>query len=345
VLDPPQARPRPHVYGHRGAPGYVPENTLGSYALAASMGVEFIEFDLVCTKDGHLVDRHEPNLTGSTDVAQRPEFADRWREVEVAGSLEQGWFTVDFTLEELRTLHAVEPWPHLRGHTVQAEGEWRIPTVDEILTLRAQVSGERGWDLGVIPEIKHSSLFHLLGFDPEAQLLAALERAGLDNAGPLVRIESFELSNLRRLRSTLGYGGVLVFLVEESGRPLDHALSGDQRAYTDLLTPEALAELAGVVDGIGPSKHLVVGRTPDDRLADPTSLVADAHAVGLEVTPWTFGAENHFLPAEHRSSTDPAEYGDLAAELWAFFEAGVDAVFCDQPDRAIAARDAYRARE
>ena len=332
---------RPQIYGHRGAPGSVPENTLGSYALAASMGVDFIEFDLVCSKDGVLVDRHEPNLTDSTDVAQRPEFADRRRSIEVAGHLEEGWFTVDFTLDELTSLRATEPLRSLRPHTMEAAGEWTIPTLDEILELRAQVSEERGWELGVIPEIKHSSLFHALGYDPEAALMTSLARAGLQEAGALVRIESFELGNLLRLRRELGYEGVLVLLAEDSGRPLDFTLSHDQRTYADLLTPPSLEELAHVVDAIGPSKHLVIGRTPHDTLAEPTSLVSDCHDAGLEVTPWTFRAENHFLPAELRSSPDPAELGDYAGELHAYFEAGVDAVFCDQPDLALKARDAY----
>lgn len=337
----PADRPTPHIYGHRGAPGNVPENTLGSYALAAEMGVEYIEFDLVCTKDGVLVDRHEPNLAGSTDVAHRPEFADRWRSVQIGEHVEEGWFTVDFTLEELKTLRATEPLPDLRPHTMAAEGEWRIPTIDEILQLRAEMSAQRGWDLGVIPEIKHSSLFHALGFDPEAEVMAALERAGLTSAGALVRVESFELSNLIRLREELGYTGVLVFLAEDAGQPLDATFSGDERTYADLLTPHSLAQIAGTVDAIGPSKHLVIGRTPDDRLGEPTSLVADCHAVGLEVTPWTFRAENHFLPADFRSSDDPAELGDYAGELRAFFDAGIDAAFCDQPALAIEARDAY----
>lgn len=342
VTSPP--RPRPHVYGHRGAPGYVPENTLGSYALAASMGVDAIEFDLVCTKDGHLVDRHEPNLAGSTDVAERPEFADRWREVAIGEHTERGWFTVDFTLEELRTLRAREPLPALRPHTLEVEGDWGIPTLDEILALRQEQSERRGWELGVVVEIKHSSLFHLLGFDPEAGVLDALARHGLAGADPRVRLESFETTNLRRLRDGLGYSGTLVFLAEDAGRPLDHVLADDPRGYADLLTPSGLDELAQVVDVIGPSKHLVIGRTPEDRLADPTSLVADAHAVGLAVTPWTFRAENQFLPAELRSDEDPGAHGDLAAELTAYFDAGVDAVFCDQPDLALAAREAYLGR-
>ncbi|KAB7744691.1 glycerophosphodiester phosphodiesterase [Nostocoides sp. F2B08] len=339
----PWTRARPHVYGHRGAPGEVPENTIGSYARAASSGVEYVEFDLVCTKDGHLVDRHEPNLSGSTDVASHPEFADRRRRVEFAGVVEEGWFTTDFTLEELRTLRAREPMPALRPHTLEGCRDWGIPTVDEVLALRAQASAERGWELGVIPEIKHSSLFHALGHDPEAALLAALDRAGLSDAGALVRIESFEMGNLVRLRHELGWAGTLVFLVEDDGRPLDHVLTGDPRTFADLLEPPSLERLAGTVDAIGPSKHLVIGRTREDRLAEPTSLVADAHAVGLEVTPWTFRAENHFLPAELRAGTDPAALGDYAAELTAFFEAGVDAVFCDQPALAVEVRDAYLA--
>ena len=331
------------MYGHRGAPGQVPENTLGSYAVAASSGVEYVEFDLVCTKDGHLVDRHEPNLSGSTDVASHPEFADRWRRVEFAGVVEEGWFTTDFTLEELRTLRAREPMPGLRPHTLEGCSEWGIPTVDEVLALRAEVSAQRGWELGVIPEIKHSSLFHALGHDPEALLLAALESAGLTDAGPLVRIESFELGNLVRLRHDLGWTGTLVFLAEDHGRPLDHVLTGDPRTFADLLEAASLERLADTVDAIGPSKHLVIGRTPDDRLAEPTTLVDDAHAAGLEVTPWTFRAENHFLPAELRVGTDPAAQGDHAAELTAFFDAGVDAVFCDQPAMAVQVRDAYLA--
>ena len=334
-------RPGPHVYGHRGAPGYVPENTLGSYRLAAQMGVEFIEFDLVCTKDGHLVDRHEPNLAGSTDVSTRPEFADRWRSIEIHGLREEGWFTIDFTLEELGSLRATEPLPDLRSHTMEVGGDWRIPPIDEILALRTEVSAARGWELGIIPEIKHSSLFHALGFDPEQALLASLERARLVDAGPLLRIESFEMSSLRRLRTELGFTGVLVFMAEQEGRPLDHVLSGDERTYADLLTPGSLCELATTVDAIGPEKTLVIPRTSGDRLGEPTSLVADCHAAGLEVTPFTFRAENHFLPVELRSSQDPAELGDVAAELHAFFDVGIDGVFCDQPDLAIAARDAY----
>jgi glycerophosphoryl diester phosphodiesterase len=341
----PWTRPRPHVYGHRGAPGEVPENTLGSYAVAASSGAEYVEFDLVCTLDGHLVDRHEPNLGASTDVAEHPEFADRRRRVEIAGVVEEGWFTTDFTLEELRTLRAREPMPDLRPHTLDGCGDWTIPTVDEVLALRASARAERGWELGVIPEIKHSSLFHALGHDPEALLLAALDRAGLTDAGPLVRIESFELTNLVRLRHELGWTGTLVLLAEDGGRPLDHVLTGDPRTFADLLTPESLDRLAGTVDAIGPSKHLVIGRTPDDRLAEPTALVDDAHAVGLEVTPWTFRAENRFLPAELRVGTDPAAHGDHAAELTAFFGAGVDAVFCDQPAMAVQVRDAYLASQ
>jgi glycerophosphoryl diester phosphodiesterase len=307
------------------------------------MGVDAIELDLVCTGDGHLVDRHEPNLAGSTDVAQRPEFADRWREIGIGGHTERGWFTVDFTLDELRTLRAREPLPALRAHTLEVEGEWCIPTLEEILTLRREQSRSRGWELGVVVEIKHSSLFHLLGFDPETGVLDALAHHGLAGADPRVRLESFEMTNLRRLRGELGYSGTLVFLAEDDGRPLDHVLADDPRGYADLLTPTGLEDLAGVVDVLGPSKHLVIGRTPEGRLAEPTSLVADAHDAGLTVTPWTFRAENHFLPVELRSSEDPAAHGDLAAELRAYFDAGVDGVFCDQPDLALAARDAYLA--
>ena len=340
---PQSPRKKPHIYGHRGAPGYVPENTVGSYRLAAQMGVDAIEFDLVYSSDGALVDRHEPNISGTTDVADRVEFAERRREITIGEVTESGWFTSDFTLAELRSLRAREPYPHLRPHTLEAPGEWRIPTFEEILEVRAEASASRGTELGSVIELKHSCLWHALGHDPEQQVLAALDRAGLAWDSPLVRIESFELGNLVRLRRELGFPGTLVFLVEDSGRPLDHVLSGDERTFADLVTPAGLADLAETVDVIGPSKHLVIGRTPDDRLAEPTSLVADCHALGLKVTPWTFRAENHFLPAELRSSDDPAELGDYQGELHAYFDAGIDAAFCDQPDLAITARDAYLA--
>lgn len=336
-------RPIPHIYGHRGAPGSVPENTLGSYALAAQLGVEAIELDLVMSRDGVLVDRHEPNLQHSTDIAKHPEYADRWREVTVGGVTQTGWFTIDFTLTELKTLRAGEPYPDLRPHTEQVPGEWQIPTFDEILALRERASGERGWELGVVIEIKHSCLWHSLGLDPEVRILQTLDRHGLLGADSRVRIESFELTNLERLRHELAYLGTLVFLVEDKGSPLDLQLAGDPRTYADLLAPASLEQLTATVDVIGPSKHLIIPRTADDRLAEPTSLVADAHAVGLGVTPWTFRAENHFLPAEFRSSDDPAELGDYSSELRAFFETGIDAAFCDQPDLAVPARDAYLA--
>lgn len=158
-----------------------------------------------------------------------------------------------------------------------------------------------------------------------------------------MRIESFELGNLVRLRHELGWTGTLVFLAEDHGRPLDHILGDDPRTFADLLTPSSLERLADTVGAIGPSKHLVIGRTAQDRLGEPTSLVADAHAAGLEVTPWTFRSENHFLPAELRHDGDPTGHGDYAAELTAFFDAGVDAVFCDQPAAAVRVRDAYLA--
>lgn len=334
------SRPKPHIYGHRGAPGSVPENTLGSYALAARMGVEAVEFDLVATKEGVLVDRHEPNLAASTDVAKRPEFADRRREITMGERTETGWFTIDFTVEELKTLRASEPFSRLRRHTMEVPGEWRIPTLDEILALRAQASAERGWELGLVIELKHACLWRNLGVDAEAQILDALERHGLGGADPRVRIESFELGALHRLRHELGHPGTLVFLVEKSGRPLDFVLGGDPRTYADLITPASLDALAETVEVIGPSKQLVIPRTRLDRLGKPTSLVADCHARGLEVTPWSFRAENHFLPAEFRSGRRE-EVGDYAGELRAYFDAGIDAAFCDQPDLAIAARDAH----
>lgn len=334
----------PIVYAHRGASGYRPEHTLAAYRLAVQQGADYIEPDLVMTSDGVLVDRHEPEISGTTDVAQHPEFAARKVTKVLDGTAVTGWWVEDFTLAELKTLRAKERLPQLRPESASYDGQFEVPTLDEVLALRAELSEQTGRTVGVIPEIKHSTFEHAAGLDPEVALTAALNAHGLNRPNAAVWIQSFELTNLVRLRHDLGYKANLVFLVSASGRPYDLEAQGDPRSYTDLLKPASLKALSKDIDGLGADKSRVIPRKADGTLGTPTSLVADAHTVGLDVVPWTFRAENSFLPVDYRIGTDPAAHGRIADEVTRFFEAGVDGVFCDQPDICVAARADFLSR-
>lgn len=336
----------PIVIGHRGASGYRPEHTLASYELAARMGADYLEPDVVATADGVLVCRHENEISGTTDVGSRPELADRRATKVVDGQQMTGWFVEDLTLAELRTLRAVERLPGLRPGNTAYDGQFGVPTLAEVLALRARLAEELGRPIGVYVETKHPTYFAGLGLALEEPLVADLVAAGLDRAGtegpesggfPLVYLQSFEWGNLRRLRHGLGCAWPLVLLTEAVGAPWDLVAAGAERGYADLLTSAGLRELAADVDGIGPEKTQVIPRDDTGRLGPPTSLVADAHAAGLVVHPWTFRAENHFLPAELRSGPDPAAVGDLGSEVTAYLDAGVDGIFTDHPDLAVAA--------
>ena len=329
---------RPLVIGHRGASAYRPEHTLASYELAARMGADFIEPDLVSTSDGVLVARHEPEIGGTTDVAQHPEFADRRTTKTIDGVAYTGWFTEDFTLAELKTLRATERIPVARQENTIWNGRFEIPTFAEVLDLRERLSGELGREIGVYPETKHPTYFTSIGKPLEPALVDGLTDAGLDHADAPVFVQSFDTANLRTLDGELDVP--LVQLLSAEGAPADLVSAGDPRTYADLATPAGLADIATYAEGIGPDKNMVVARNPDQTLGAPTSLVADAHAVNLLVHPYTFRNENEFLPANLRSAGSPADYGDVFAEYAAFFAAGVDGVFADNPDTAAAARDA-----
>ena len=329
------------VIGHRGAAGYRPEHTLASYELAARMGADFMEPDLVSTADGVLVARHESQIGTTTDVAAHPEFADRRTTKTVDGFVHTGWFTEDFTLAELRTLRATERIPEIRQENTIYDRRFEIPTFEEVLELRARLSAELGREIGVYPETKHPTYFAGLGLALEPPLVAALEAAGLNRADAPVFVQSFETTNLRALDRVLAVP--LVALIDDEGAPTDLAAAGDTRTYLALLTPEALADIATFADGIGPYKDLVIARNADGTLAAPTSLVADAHAAGLVVHPYTFRNENQFLPVGLRSAGGPTDYGDAFAEFAAFFATGIDGVFADNPDTAVAARALHRA--
>ena len=335
----PNAQP-PIVIAHRGASGYRPEHTLEAYRLAIEMGADFIEPDLVATRDGVLVARHENEIGGTTDVATRPEFAARRTAKWIDGVEVTGWFTEDFTLAELRTLWASERLPDARPESAAHGGRYRIPTLDEVIALARTASARIGRTIGIYPETKHPSYFQSIGLPLEPPLLAALEEVGWTEPASPVFIQSFETENLRMLRTRTGVR--LVQLMEAEGRPYDLLCRGDARTYAELATPGGLAEIAGYADAIGPHKALVIPRDAAGWLQAPAALVADAHAAGLHVHPWTFRRENVFLPADFQAG-DPAEAGfphgpgDLRAEVAAFLAAGVDGVFADHPDVAVEA--------
>jgi glycerophosphoryl diester phosphodiesterase len=331
---------RPIVIAHRGASGERPEHTLPAYRLAIEQGADFVEPDLVATKDGVLVCRHENEISGTTDVASRPEFTARRATKTVDGAPVSGWFTEDFTLAELKTLRARERLPALRG--TAHDGRYEVPTFDEVLALVVETNARaerRARPLGVYPETKHPSYFEGLGLALEPLLVAALRRHGLDRADAPVFIQSFEVSNLRRLAALTRVP--LVQLVEPTGRPWDFTAGRSARSYADLVTPEGLREIATYARGVGAHKALVIPR--DDRGASlaPTSLVRDAHAAGLLVHVFTLRAENQFLPAELRSGPDLQAKGDMAAEAALFLKAGVDGFFADHPAIGVLARDTF----
>jgi glycerophosphoryl diester phosphodiesterase len=331
---------QPLVIGHRGASGYRPEHTLASYALAARMGADYIEPDLVSTKDGVLVARHEPNIKDTTDVAEHPEFADRRTTKIIDGGAQEGWFTEDFTLRELKTLRAKERLPDVRPQNTQYDGRFEIPTFREVLDLRARLSRKLHRPLGIYPETKHPTYFRSLGLPIEPGLVRLLNRYGLNRRGAPVFVQSFEQDNLRALDPWLR-----VPLVQLLDEPQLH-IAGDpsKPTYAELATPEGLRGIAGYADGVGPWKNYIVPRNDDGSSGTPTSFVRDAHAAGLQVHPYTFRRENQFLPLELRSSTDPNEPGDLKAEILQFFALGVDGVFTDNPDIGVAAKRAFTRR-
>ena len=318
-----QPNVRPIVIAHRGASGHRPEHTLAAYALAIDMGADFIEPDLVSTRDSVLVARHENEIGGTTDVATR--FPDRKATRTIDGGHVTGWFTEDFTLAELKTLRATERLP-FRSHAY--DGREPIPTLDEVLDLVARRSRETGRRIGVYPETKHSSYFRSIGRPLEEPLIAALARRGWTTNDAPVFIQSFEVENLRALRSRTGVR--LVQLVAAEGGPADTGVSADVPAtYAAMITPAGLARIARYADAVGVEKSLVQPIDAEGKRGMPTSLVADAHRAGLAVHVWTLRSDEAFLPKAYA--------GDAAAEWRAFASLGVDGIFGDFPDVGVAA--------
>jgi len=328
----------------------MPEHTLAAYGLALEQGADALEPDLVITRDGVLVARHENELGGTTDVARHARFASRCTTKVIDGTTVTGWFTEDFTLEELKTLRARERIPSLRPRNRRFDGRFEIATLEEVLALREEDGRRRRRralelglpppaPVGLYPEIKHPSYFAALGLPMAEPLIEMLERHDCRGPEAAVFLQSFETTILRTLSGLSRLPRVQ--LIEAEGAPADLVASGEVGSFADLLRPRGLAQVAGYASAIGPEKSLVVPRDGRGGLAQPTALVVDAHAAGLLVNPWTFRAENAFLPARLRSSGRDADRGDLEAELQCFLAAGVDGFFTDQPDIGVRARNAF----
>jgi glycerophosphoryl diester phosphodiesterase len=324
----------PIVIGHRGCSGERPEHTLASYSRAIEQGADFIEPDLVLTSDGHFIARHENEISGTTDVANRPEFAARKATKTIDGSAITGWFTEDFTLAEIKTLRARERLPQLRPANTAFDGQFDIPTLDEVWALA------KAHKVGIYPELKHPTYFASQGLPMESRLADAIRAAGLNSKSAPIFIQCFETGALKTMRRLVNCRQI--FLVDSEGGPADLVLAGDKRTYADLITPQGLKAIAEFADGIGPFKDLILPRDANANWTSATRLIPNAHAAGLLVHPWTFRAENNFLPTNHRQGDPTAsdflgKHGDMVSEIRQFLDLGVDGVFSDFPGLAVAA--------
>jgi glycerophosphoryl diester phosphodiesterase len=318
-----QPKPRPIVIAHRGASGERPEHTLLGYRLAIAEGADFIEPDLCLTKDGHFVVRHENEIAGTTDVASRPEFAARKATKVIDGQSITGWFTEDFTLAEIKTLRARERLPALRPGSAKFDGQEQIPTYQEVVDLAKAESKRLGRTIGTYPEMKHPSYFAGRGLPMEQRLADALKAYGLNSRSAPVFVQCFEVAPLKTIGAMTKARRVM--------------LVGSGAAPVDVKSAAGIKAISAFAEGLGPEWPLVVP-TVEGRLGPATSLVADAHAAGLAVHPWTVRAENVFLPLKLRKGTAPADHGDVDAVYKALFAAGVDGLFSDFPGLAVKAR-------
>ncbi|MFI2201254.1 glycerophosphodiester phosphodiesterase [Streptomyces sp. NPDC020192] len=336
--------PKPAIIGHRGASGYRPEHTFGSYNLALDLGADVVEAgDLVPTKDGHLVCRHEPEIGGTTDVASHPEFADRKTTKVVDGVSTTGWFTEDFTLAELKTLRAVERIPANRPHNTLYNGRWEIPTFEEVLKWQDEQTRKRGKQVWIYPETKHPTYFRGLGLGLEERVAKLLRKYGKDGRNAPVILQSFEPSSIQKLNQLVD-NPLVVLLSSADSRPYDFVEANDPRTVADLITPKGLREIAGYAQGIGPTLDLIIPKDANGKLTKPTTLVADAHKVGLILTPYTMRNENPFLPADFRKGSAADGYGDPFGAFRTYFATGIDGVFTDNADTGVLARADFLAR-
>lgn len=325
----PQTVNRPIVIAHRGASGERPEHTLAAYELAIDQGADYIEPDLVITKDGVLIARHENELSDTTDVASRPEFANRKTSKTIDGMRVTGWFSEDFTLAEIKMLRVKERMPKMRPGNVRFDGQFSIPTLQEVIDLVRRKSAQTGRVIGIYPETKHPSYFDSIGLSMEEPLVKTLHDNGYRGANAPVFIQSFEVGNLQDLRKMTDLP--LIQLLNDVGKPYDFVLKRDPRTYADLIKPDALKMIAEYAQGIGPNKNMIVPRDRMGALQAPTRLLEDARRAGLKVHIWTLRNEDYFLPKDFK--------GDPKAEYRLFYKLGVDGVFTDFPAEGVAVRN------
>lgn len=322
----------PLIIGHRGVAGHRPEHTLESYKLAIEMGADYIEPDLVSTKDKVLIARHENEISGTTDVAKK--FPERKTTKVIDGKEITGWFTEDFTLKEIKTLRANERLP-FRDHSF--DGKFEIPTFEEIIQLAQKKSKSKKRTIGIYPETKHPTYFQSVQLPLEEPLVDLLKKYKMNEKKSPVFIQSFELTNLKKLKKMTPLP--LIYLIDSPELiPYDYVVAKDKRTYLDMLTKaENLKEISETAAGIGPAKRYIVPIDKEGKEMPATSLITQAHALGLKVHPYTFRNESEYLLAEYKNSPE--------AEYLQFFELGVDGVFTDFADTAFAARKKYLAEQ
>ena len=329
-------RRHPLVIGHRGAPGYLPEHSRSSYELALSHDVDAVEPDIVVSRDGVLVVRHENEISGTTDVADRPEFADRRTTKTVDGAELTGWFTEDFTWDELASLRCRERLPAIRRASAAHDDREPVLRLRDVFDLVRDAARERAREIGVVLEIKHATYFGSLGWDVAELVVAELAEAGWAGGEHPLVIESFEQTVLTQLKER-GIPGTYIYLIEASGRPADlvAAMGKTAQSYKATVKPAGLDALVGHVDGISVDKRVILAPNRIGRMTGPTSVVDDAHARGLQVFTWTCRPENAFLVGEFRSSRDATAFGYYEKEWAVLRDAGVDGVFVDHPDLGV----------
>ncbi len=337
------AAAKPLLFAHRGASALRPEHTLAAYARAIADGADYIEPDLVMTRDGILIARHENNIADTTDVARRPDFAARRTTKTIDGHEQTGWFVEDFNLSELKTLRAVERLGAIRPESQSHDGAFDIPTFDEIIDLVAAESAARGRDIGLVPELKHSTYFAGIGLPLETRFVRTLAAHSYTRRAP-VEVQSFEVANLKALRRTLGRPANirLMQLIDDDARqPADIAAAGGDTTYGVMTTPTGLVEIATYADVVAPNMRRVIPLGADGRLAAPLSIVADAHAAGLLVRVWTFRPENRFLAADFRDDAGPDARNPAGsiAEIRRYLDTRIDGFFTDDPALGRAAID------
>jgi glycerophosphoryl diester phosphodiesterase len=344
--------PQPTVTGHRGASALRPEHTLASYQKAIDDGADIIEPDLVSTKDGVLVARHENEIGGTTNVADVAQFASRKATKTIDGVPVTGWFTEDFTLAELKTLRAKERIPANRPANTAYDGQFEIPTLQEVVDLVRKESIAKGRTIGIYPETKHPTYFKAIGLPLEKRLVDQLVASSYRGKDAAVYLQSFEVANLKELRSLTTMR--IVQLIDNPknppapngaprNAPYDFVAAKDGRTYADMVTPAGLKEIALYADAVSPYKEVIIPRTAANELGATTSFVADAHASGLKVHTWTLRPENPFLPTSMRAPvvTSLSQRGDAVAEITAYLNAGIDGFFTDDPAVGRAAVTAF----